>query len=54
MSFLIAQVASEAYERLRQLYDKGEAERLPTLIARLKFLEEKLNTSPDQRIQGER
>jgi hypothetical protein len=41
----------EAYERLRQLYDKGEAERLPTLITRLKLLEEKLDFAPDQRIQ---
>src|SRR5205085_9330539 len=32
----------EAYERLRQLYDEGEKERLPTLITRLKFLENKL------------
>src|ERR1700757_3352429 len=29
----------EAYKRLRQLYDSGEQERLPTLIGRLKFLE---------------
>jgi len=40
----------EAYERLRQLYDSGEQERLPTLIGRLKFLEEKLNIPQDQRI----
>jgi len=40
----------EAYERLRALYDKGERERLPTLIKRLKFLEEKLSVSPEQRI----
>jgi tetratricopeptide (TPR) repeat protein len=32
----------EAYQRLRALYDEGERERLPTLIKRLKFLEEKL------------
>src|SRR5204862_4064874 len=32
----------EAYERLRELYDEGEKERLPTLITRLKFLENKL------------
>jgi hypothetical protein len=38
----------EAYERLRQLYDSGEQERLPTLIGRLKFLEEKLNIPQDQ------
>ena len=40
----------EAYERLLSLYREGEKERLPTLIARLKFLEEKLNIPPDQRI----
>jgi tetratricopeptide (TPR) repeat protein len=40
----------EAYERLRQLYDEGEKERLPTLITRLKFLEEKLDIPPEQRI----
>ena len=40
----------EAYERLQQLYDAGENERLPTLIKRLKVLEEKLNIAQDQRI----
>lgn len=40
----------EAYERLRQLYAAGENERLPTLIKRLKVLEEKLNIAQDQRI----
>src|SRR5436190_24151123 len=40
----------EAYERLRALYEEGEKERLPTLIKRLKFLEEKLNVPPEQRI----
>jgi hypothetical protein len=40
----------EAYERLRQLYDAGENEHLPTLIKRLKVLEEKLNIAQDQRI----
>ena len=40
----------EAYERLRQLYDKGEKERLPTLISRLKVLEDKLGIPQDQRI----
>ncbi len=40
----------EAYERLRTLYDQGERERLPTLITRLKFLEEKLKIPVDQRI----
>jgi hypothetical protein len=39
-----------AYKRLRQLYDAGENERLPTLIMRLKFLENKLDIAQDQRI----
>jgi hypothetical protein len=40
----------EAYERLRGLYDEGQQERLPTLITRLKFLEDKLKIPQDQRI----
>jgi hypothetical protein len=40
----------EAYQRLHQLYDMGPNERLPTLITRLKFLEEKLAIPPEQRI----
>ncbi len=40
----------EAYERLRRLYDEGQKERLPTLIARLKFLEDKLGLPQEQRI----
>jgi tetratricopeptide (TPR) repeat protein len=40
----------EAYQRLRSLYDEGEKERLPTLIKRLKFLEDKLGIPPEQRI----
>jgi tetratricopeptide (TPR) repeat protein len=40
----------EAYEHLRSLYDEGEQERLPTLITRLKFLEDKLNVPQDRRI----
>jgi uncharacterized protein HemY len=40
----------EAYEHLHQLYDEGEKERLPTLITRLKFLEDKLNIQQDQRV----
>jgi hypothetical protein len=43
----------EAYERLRALYDEGEKERLPTLIKRLRFLEEKLNIPPEDRIPDE-
>ena len=40
----------EAYEHLRALYDEGDQERLPTLIKRLKFLEDKLGIPPEQRI----
>ena len=40
----------EAYGRLRHLYDEGPRERLPTLIKRLKFLEDKLGIPQDQRI----
>lgn len=40
----------EAYDRLHALYSLGEPERLPTLIRRLKFLEEKLNVPLQQRI----
>ena len=40
----------EAYEHLRSLYDEGEQERLPTLISRLKFLEDKLEIPQEQRI----
>ena len=44
----------EAYERLRSLYDEGEQERLPTLITRVKFLEDKLKIPEDQRIPGKK
>jgi hypothetical protein len=40
----------EAYQRLRALYLRGENERLPTLIARLKFLEQKLNIPETERL----
>jgi hypothetical protein len=40
----------EAYARLRGLYLTGENERLPTLIARLKFLEDKLHIPNEQRM----
>jgi hypothetical protein len=40
----------EAYDRLRTLYDEGKKERLPTLIKRLKVLEDKLNIPSEQRI----
>src|SRR6478752_2649997 len=40
----------EAYDRLRGLYDEGDKERLPTLIKRLKLLEDKLAIPQEQRI----
>jgi tetratricopeptide (TPR) repeat protein len=40
----------EAYTDLRRLYEMGDRERLPTLVARLKALEEKLNIPREQRI----
>jgi tetratricopeptide (TPR) repeat protein len=40
----------EAYQELRRLYEMGEKERLPTLISRLKFLEDKLEIPSEQRI----
>lgn len=40
----------EAHERLLELYNTGEQERLPTLIRRLKFLEEKLDIPLAERI----
>jgi hypothetical protein len=40
----------DAYLELRRLYDMGKKERLPTLITRLKFLENKLNIPQGQRI----
>ena len=40
----------QAYDWLRRLYDRGEHEHLPTLIKRLKYLEERLNVPPAERI----
>jgi hypothetical protein len=40
----------EAYRQLRRLYDRGEEERLPTLLRRLKYLEEKLDIPLQERI----
>ncbi|HEV2994431.1 MAG TPA: hypothetical protein VGW99_00590 [Chthoniobacterales bacterium] len=40
----------EAYDRLHELYQTGESERLPTLITRLKFLENKLDIPQNERI----
>jgi len=42
----------EAYDHLRALYDRGEKERLPTLIARLRAMEERLGVPPAERIPG--
>ncbi len=39
----------EAYAWLRRLYEQGEAERLPTLMKRLKYLEERLNIPASDR-----
>lgn len=41
---------SEAYKRLRQLYDRGSKERLPTLLRRLRAMEQKLSIPEDQRV----
>ena len=41
---------AEAYAQLRRIYELGEKEYLPTLIARLKALEEKLHIPPENRI----
>jgi hypothetical protein len=40
----------EAYELLRSLYDKGEKERLPTLLKWLGYLQEKLNVPPERKV----
>jgi hypothetical protein len=40
----------EAYAALRVLYDRGEHERLPTLLKRLKYLEQTLDIPLDRRI----
>lgn len=40
----------EAWQRLRQLYDLGVQERLPTLESRLKDMEEKLQLPQEQRV----
>lgn len=41
----------ETYEQLRALYDEGEKQRTPTLMARLHELEEKLQIPPEQRVK---
>ena len=40
----------EAYQTLKRLYDMSEQEWLPTLITRLKAMEEKLDIPREQRI----
>jgi tetratricopeptide (TPR) repeat protein len=40
----------EAYAMLRRLYEMGPQERLPTLLLRIRFLEEKLQIPEEQRI----
>jgi tetratricopeptide (TPR) repeat protein len=40
----------DAYTQLRALYDRGEQERLPTLLRRLKELESKLDIPPQERV----
>jgi hypothetical protein len=40
----------EAYRRLLELYNEGEKQRVPTLVTRLRELEEKLEIPMDQRI----
>ena len=41
---------ADAYQRLRQLYQRGERERLPTLLARIHALEEKLGVPNADRV----
>jgi hypothetical protein len=43
----------EAYEQLHRLYNAGEKQRAPTLISRLKYLEDKIDIPRDQRIPNE-
>lgn len=40
----------QAYQRLRDLYQRGERERLPTLLARIHALEEKLQIDTNERL----
>jgi hypothetical protein len=40
----------EAYEKLRALYERGEKERLPALVGRLRAMEERLNIPAAERI----
>ena len=40
----------EAYERIVTLFKEGERERMPTLVTRLKELQEKLSVPPEERL----
>lgn len=40
----------EAYDRLAQLYERGERERLPSLLKNLQQLAEKLHVPPEERV----
>jgi hypothetical protein len=40
----------EAYDRLAKYYKMGRNERVPTMLLRLKYLEDKLNIPPAQRV----
>ena len=40
----------EAWQKLRIIYDLGEQERLPTIITRLKLMEQKLQLPAEQRV----
>ena len=42
---------TEAYAALKNLFLEGEKNWLPTLFSRIRFLEEKLNVRPDERIR---
>ena len=42
---------AEAYQTLKKLFLEGEKNWLPTLFNRIRFLEEKLNVRPDERLR---
>jgi len=42
----------EAYDRLRSLYEKGESQRLPTLLTLLQEMEKNLDVPPADRIES--
>ncbi|RYD74917.1 MAG: hypothetical protein EOP84_19140 [Verrucomicrobiaceae bacterium] len=44
----------EAYEKLKTLYHMGPDERLPTLLKRIEYLQDKLNIPPAERIDTTR